>query len=466
MTQSDDARQHLIRSELLRVDGSDPGAAEAPSKKHSKMTENPFRFLRGSAQLFYADIQQGQLELPAALSESPPLTTVMGDCHVANFGFLTEQGSHGDQVVFCPNDYDDACVGPAVWDIARYLVSLALTAEYCRGLVDGRYQSDEVDDPAELEAPSASDAEEAGHAFLDAYRRTCRHCVRDPGLRFEALDAFPKKHVLGKAFRKACRRAAGGKDFETKSTLAKEVRIDAGRLVFRDRPGRFARLDTERAEAVREAFRPYVDDAILDLVRRLGAGTGSVDLERFYLLVGPEEFAGGKDLALCHVVEVKQQRPASPLYWFPDISPVNRLQSAHLTIDCQRLMQRAPDLVLDEAIWEDTPWLVRSRHHARVGIDPEEIALAPKKPGKQLKAYAQACGQALALAHARGDRRSTRFEASMAKQLPDTSKALVTACAQYAEQVVADQRRLRAILRRLDAAASPAAGTSRQTPSA
>lgn len=448
MPQSDDARQLLIRSELLRVDGSEPGAGTALSKKHSKMAENPFRFLRGSAQLFYADIHQGRLELPDALTEVPPLTTVMGDCHVSNFGFLTEQGSHGDQVVFCPNDYDDACIGPAVWDIARYLVSLALTAEYCRGLLEGRYRSDEVDEPAGLDAPSVSDAERAGQAFLDAYRRACRHCVRDPAARFEALDDFPKKHVLGKAFRKACRRAAGGKDFERKSTLAKEVRIDTGRLVFRDRPGRFARLAPERTEAVREAFRPYVDDAILDLVRRLGAGTGSIDLERFYLLVGPEDFAGGEDLELCHVVEVKQQRPASPLHWFPDVSPVNRLQSAHLTIDCQRLMQRAPDLVLDEAIWEDKPWLVRSRHHARVGVDPEAIALAPKKPGKRFKTYAKTCGQALALAHARGDRRSTRFEAAMAEQLPAASEALLAACFCYAEQVIVDHRLLRAMLGR------------------
>jgi hypothetical protein len=323
---------------------------------------------------------------------------------------------------------------------------VVLTAEFCRGIIAGRYQSDEVDEVKGLKAASAGDAEDAGYAFVDAYRRTCKHCVKDPDRRMEALDDFSNKHVLGKAFRKARRRAAGGRDFERKSTLAKEVQIDAGRLRFRDRPGRFARLDPERAEAVRYAFRPYVDDAILDLVQRLGAGTGSVDLERFYLLVGPEDFAGRDDLELCHVVEVKQQRPASPLHAFPDISPVNRLQSAHLTIDCQRLMQRAPDLVLDEAIWEAKAWLVRSRHHARVGIDPEEIALAAKKPGKRLAAYAGVCGQALALAHARGDRRSTRFEAAMAKQLPTHADALLSAACDYADQVVADQQLLRAML--------------------
>jgi uncharacterized protein (DUF2252 family) len=384
--------------------------------------------------------------LPPALTESVPLTTIMGDCHVSNFGFVTELGSHGDRVVFCPNDYDDACIGPAVWDLARYLVSLTLTAEYCRGILQGRYSGEELDATEGLEAPSPGDAAKAGTAFLAAYRQTCEACVRDPEHRLFALDDFPAKHVLGKAFRKACRRAAGGKDFTRKSTLAKEVRIDEGCLRFRDRPERFARLEPARAELLRHLFRPYVDDAILDLVQRIGAGTGSIDLERFYLLVGPEDFAGERDLGLCHVVEIKQQRPASPLFWFRDISPVNRLHSAYLTLDCQRRMQRAPDLLLDEAICEGKAWLIRSRHHARVGLDPEDIGLAKTAPAERLAAYAATCGQALALAHARGDRRSTRFEAAMAAQLPKAVEPLLGATAEYAARVVADQRLLHQLL--------------------
>jgi hypothetical protein len=197
---------------------------------------------------------------------------------------------------------------------------------------------------------------------------------------------------------------------------------------------------------VRRAFRPYVYDEILDIVRRIGAGTGSVDLERFHLLVGPADFSCPADLPLCHVVEIKQQRPAAALFRFPRISPVNLLKPAHLTIDCQRRMQRSPDLVLDEAIWEGEHWLVRSRHHARVGIDPEDIALAERKPGKRLAQYAAACGEALALAHARGDRRSTRFEESMSVHLKAGAGALIAAARSYAQQVRDDWRLLREML--------------------
>ncbi len=445
MTDTSDPRRDLLRAELQRVDGADPGAGPA-IPKHRKMAANPARFLRGSAPLFYTDIAAGTLPLPRALVEGTPLTAVMGDCHVSNFGFITEQGSHGDQVVFCPNDYDDACIGPAVWDLARYLVSVLVATEYARGVLSGDYRSEEVADTGGLQAASEDAALAACRKFLKAYRRTCREGVADPDRRMAALDDFPRRHVLARPLRKARRRAAGGRDFATKSTLGKEVEVHRGLPRFRDRPGRFAPLEPDRAQTVRRVFRPYVDDQILDVVRRLGAGTGSVDLDRFYLLVGPPDFAGPRDLALCHVVEVKQQRPASPLHRFPDLSPVNRLDPAHLTVDCQRLMQRSPDLVLDDVVWEDRHWLVRSRHHARVGIDPEDIALAGKKPGKRLKQYARACGEALALAHARGDRRSTRFEAAMARHLKREGDDLVAAAQAYARQVRADRELLQAMV--------------------
>jgi uncharacterized protein (DUF2252 family) len=446
MTHSTNTRQQLIRAELERVDGIDPGI-DPTSPKHGKMAANPARFLRGSAQLFYTDIAQGTLELPRALVEAPPLTTVMGDCHVSNFGFVTEEGSHGDRVVFCPNDYDDACIGPAAWDLARFLVSLMLVAEYCRGVLSGEYASEERNDTTGLRAASHEDAVGAASAFLGAYRGSCLRSLREADHYRSALDHYPRKHVLGGLLRKARRRAAGGKDFETKSTLGKEVEIHHGLARFRDRPERFAVLDADRAEAVRRAFRPYVDDEILDLVQRIGAGTGSIDLERFYLLVGPADCSCLADLPLCHVVEIKQQRPAAPLARFPHISPVNRLDPAHLTVDCQRRMQRSPDLVLDEAIWEGKHWLVRSRHHARVGIEPEDIGLAEKKPGKRLAQYATACGEALALAHARGDRRSTRFEEAMGVHVKAEAGALIAAARSYAQQVSDDQRLLRAMLR-------------------
>lgn len=437
MTISTAQRDNLIARELKRVDGATP-RGKIKAEKHFKMSTNPFRFLRGSAQLFYADLKSGALKLPEDFNDPRAMTAIMGDCHISNFGFLTEQGSHGDDVIFCPNDYDDACIGLAGWDLARYCTSLFLAADYADGIVHDDYDSDELNSVKGLKATSQKDAKAAAIAFLKSYRKTLNHIIKDPDMRGHAVSDFDDGHILASAMKKAKKRAAGGKNFETKSSLGKAVELTSEGPRFRDRPERYKRLDAATYSEVKKMFRPYVDDSILDIVLRLGAGTGSVNMDRYYLLVGPDIVDGPDDLPLCHVVEVKQQREAAPIYHFPDISPNNTLNPAHLSVDCQRVMQRRPDTVLDEAVWREAHWLIRSRHHARVGLDPEDICIADKKPGKQLKQYAQSCGTSLALAHARGDLRSTRFETVMVDILKEDADALVSVAESYADQTMID----------------------------
>lgn len=437
MSNSTTQRNNLIARELKRVDGATP-RGKTKIDKHIKMSANPFRFLRGSAQLFYADLKSGALKLPERFSDPRGMTAIMGDCHISNFGFLTEQGSHGDDVIFCPNDYDDACIGLASWDLARYCTSLFLAADYADGVIHDDYDSDELNSVKGLKATSQKDAKAAASAFLKSYRKTLCHIIKDPDIRGQAVSDFDDGHILASAMKKAKKRAAGGKNFETKSALGKAVALTSEGPRFRDRPERFKRLDAATYSEVKKMFRPYVDDSILDIVLRLGAGTGSVNMDRYYLLVGPDIVDGSDDLPLCHVVEVKQQRAAAPIYHFPDISPNNELNPAHLSVDCQRVMQRRPDTVLDEAVWRDAHWLIRSRHHARVGLDPEDICIAAKKPGKQLKQYAQSCGMSLALAHARGDLRSTRFETVMVSILKEEADALIATTESYADQTMLD----------------------------
>lgn len=431
------SRNNLIARELKRVDGRTP-RARTKLAKHQKMAANPFRFLRGAAQMFYGDLKSGRIVLPESLTDKRLITAIMGDCHLVNFGLLTEDGSHGDDVIFCPNDFDDACFGPASWDLARFCTSLFLACDYADGLTNDDYDSDEMNDLSGLEAASQKDAKKAADAFLKSYRKTLEKIVSDPDHRRSAVLKFSKGHILEAARDKALKRAAGGKKFETKSALGKAVELTDGTLRFRDLPERYKRLDAATMSEIRRVFRPYVDDSILDIVLRVGAGTGSVNMDRFYLLVGPDEVDGPEDLPLCHIVEVKQQREAAPIHHFPDISPNNRLNPAHLSVDCQRVMQRRPDLVLDEVVWRDDHWLVRSRHHARVGLDPEDICLATKNPGKALKQYARSCGSALALAHARGDIRSTRFEETMIRALDRDAEGLVAAAEGYADQTMCD----------------------------
>lgn len=430
-------RATVLDEVLTRNDGHSP-TSEEPIGKHYKMASNPFRFFRGSAPLFYYDLAN-QITLPRPFTDDVPHTTIMGDCHVSNFGFFTEEGSHGNQVIFAPNDFDDACFGPAVWDLLRFSVSLLLSGDYARGLLDGRYDNVDAVNLHAKTAPDQQDDLTAVSAFLEQYTNALALIIADDRRRDDTVYGFDKPHVLRKHEQKAIARAPGGKDFARKSTLAKLTEHGpTGHLQFADLPEKFVHLESEERRAIEAAFRPYVDDSIIDIVSRIGAGTGSLELSRYYLLVGPKHLRTQEDIFLCHVVEVKQQRQAAPLTAFGKLNPRNQLNPAHLTASCQGLMQHRPDLILDEVQWQNQPWLIRSRHHARVSIDPDNIALRKAAPAEAMVQYARTAANALALAHSRGDRRSLNFEVEMVRALTHNDAAILALAEQYYQQVLFD----------------------------
>jgi uncharacterized protein (DUF2252 family) len=79
------------------------------------MTENTFRFFRGTCHLFYQDLAKENL-IPWS-----PLTWICGDLHVENFGSYK-----GDNrlVYFDLNDFDEAILAPANWEIVRFVTSI------------------------------------------------------------------------------------------------------------------------------------------------------------------------------------------------------------------------------------------------------------------------------------------------------------------------------------------------------
>jgi len=152
------------------------------------MASSPFVFFRGTAQLFYSDVYNGVISLPDNLN-AIPLTSIVGDCHLSNFGFLTEEGSHGDTVIFSPNDFDDACVGRAQWDIVRLLTSFTLSQIHCEGIVSGVFVDNDVD--ATKPVISKNDVINAQHTCLRSYIETCRRVTEDGSVINEAVDWRP-----------------------------------------------------------------------------------------------------------------------------------------------------------------------------------------------------------------------------------------------------------------------------------
>ncbi|TDD54129.1 DUF2252 domain-containing protein [Nonomuraea terrae] len=100
-------------------------------RKFRKMAASPFAFYRGSACVFYADLT-GAFADDAYLDAQTGRVWIHGDLHAENFG--TYMNATGE-LVFNVNDFDEAYVGPYIWDLKRLVASLALIG-YAKALSD------------------------------------------------------------------------------------------------------------------------------------------------------------------------------------------------------------------------------------------------------------------------------------------------------------------------------------------
>ncbi|MGW4159736.1 DUF2252 domain-containing protein [Streptomyces sp. NPDC004788] len=107
---------------------ADPAAFKV---KFRKMAGSAFAFYRGTACLFYKDLEREAHGGPF-LDERTGRVWIHGDLHAENFG--TYMDANG-RLIFNVNDFDEAYVGPFTWDLKRLAASLALIG-YAKALSD------------------------------------------------------------------------------------------------------------------------------------------------------------------------------------------------------------------------------------------------------------------------------------------------------------------------------------------
>ncbi len=89
--------------------------------KYRKMAADPHAFYRGSACLYYADVDRGAAT--TWVNEQSGAIWIHGDLHVEHFGTYLNAGG---RLVFDVNDFDEAYIGHYTWDLQRFAASLAL----------------------------------------------------------------------------------------------------------------------------------------------------------------------------------------------------------------------------------------------------------------------------------------------------------------------------------------------------
>lgn len=105
-------RLQLFNSSLL---------PETVALKYEAMAEGPYRFFRGTCHLFYEDLSKAP-PLPPS-----PLVWMCGDLHTENLGTFK-----GDNrlVYFDLNDFDEAMLGPAAWELVRMTASIFVAFQH------------------------------------------------------------------------------------------------------------------------------------------------------------------------------------------------------------------------------------------------------------------------------------------------------------------------------------------------
>ncbi|MEU4228344.1 DUF2252 domain-containing protein [Nonomuraea sp. NPDC026600] len=122
---------HLLDVLMMEFGESIKRDPAAFRRKFRKMAASPFAFYRGSACLFYADLAEGFAD-QSYLDEATSRVWIHGDLHAENFGtYMNASGV----LVFNVNDFDEAYVGPYVWDLKRFAASVALIG-YAKALSD------------------------------------------------------------------------------------------------------------------------------------------------------------------------------------------------------------------------------------------------------------------------------------------------------------------------------------------
>jgi uncharacterized protein (DUF2252 family) len=300
--------------------GRDP---ERLSLKYQAMRSDPFVFLRGACHLFYQ-------RLPTSgIFKTAPLVWSCGDLHLENFGSYK-----GDNrlAYFDLNDFDEAALAPASWDVVRMLTSLRVGAKSL-GLKPGQAQT-------------------LCEAFLHSYGHAL---TTGKALWVEPQTAHGRVKDLFEKVRDRQR-----VDFLDDRTELKGKR-------------RALNLDGKRAlpasAAQRDKVVAFMQDfadtqphpafyKVLDVARRI-AGTGSLGVERYAILVQGKGSPHGN-----YLLDLKEARPSALAPYLKFKQP-KWASHAHRIVEVQRRMQAVPMAFLQPVLVDHRPFVLR-------GLQPTE----------------------------------------------------------------------------------------------
>jgi uncharacterized protein (DUF2252 family) len=400
--------------------------------RFARMLTDPFSFYRGAAALMAADLADG----PSTGIE----VMCGGDAHLSNFGIYA---SPQRTLIFDLNDFDEAAVAPAEWDLKRLTTSAVL---------GGR----QAGYPEKAIRHITADV-------VRAYRRGLHTALDMDILSRYYVRLEPQRYVNQVSGSLGAVLAAAAKKAQTRTSERVFTRImqaeSDGRLTLRENPPLLQHVDIDDESRLTDAFRQYLtsvpaDVAVVlshfrltDIARRV-VGVGSVGTRSYLLiLTGPD----GTPLVLQakeanrSVLEEygRRQQPQT-------LAAAERaLGQGIRVIGGQRILQAMSDVFLGHLRIDGRDFYVRQFQDMKGSVETE--GMDPATFGQ----YACACAYALARGHAQSANAS--LLRGYVGDGDSVNKAIVEWSYAYADKTLADFHALQAAAKagRIDIAPDP-----------
>jgi uncharacterized protein (DUF2252 family) len=297
--------------------------------KYKRMTDNMFRFFRGSCHLFYEDLAADN-----TLPPSPPVW-ICGDLHLENFGSYK-----GDNrlVYFDLNDFDEAVLAPAALEISRIVTSILIAFDVLK-IDEARALN-----MAKLFLKSYSCCLAKGKAYyIDP--KTSRGIV---STFLTAISKRKQSELLDKRTQKRKEEIRlvvdNIKHLELDKFLRRELFHHIHQWLMHDSEG---------------PFNYQVTDAVFRV-----AGTGSIGLKRYEFLLKSTNSEGSKYM----LVDMKQAAPSS-LMPYIDIAQPTWESEAHRIVSVQQRMQSIPPALLSTTNFRGEDFIIQEMQPVKDSIN-------------------------------------------------------------------------------------------------
>ncbi|GGA86397.1 DUF2252 domain-containing protein [Puia dinghuensis] len=297
--------------------------------KYQLMAEDPFRFFRGTCHLFYEDLCQ------APAFPDSPLAWICGDLHLENFG--TYKGNNR-LIYFDLNDFDEALLAPAAWEVVRMVASIYVGCESL-GI-------------------SKKETEQAAGLFLGVYTKHLgigKALYVEPETAHGIVRTFMDTICERKQKELIRQRSEEGKNGKLR------IRIDRVRLFPIDKTLR-KELSVHVNQWLQNSTVLKDRYTVLDACFRV-AGTGSLGCRRYLFLV-----QNTNDPKKHLLIDMKEALPSSVQPWLSIPQPT-WTSEAERVVAIQHRMQNINPALLSTTIFQGSPYVLKEMQPTADKID-------------------------------------------------------------------------------------------------